>query len=154
MKPASDASEVFLMLGMCDGALEDPRLRAQFIEQLRHHERAREHVLHLTNQLAAACREALAARAMNTFDMPAQRCPVCSTRFECATKVMGGSGGPQQGSLTVCIDCASFLVFEADLSVRLATYDEIADLPSDVRTMLVRAREAIRQQQRDWKRRQ
>jgi hypothetical protein len=51
-------------------------------------------------------------------------CPWCGKLHDCASAVDGSTDPPRAGDVTVCIACASPLVFAADLSLRKATREE------------------------------
>ena len=70
-------------------------------------------------------------------------CPVCLKQFDAATSPFGDSA-PTPGDLTVCIYCASFLIFEQDLRLRLMTEQEIGELPDEARIQIMRVRRAIK----------
>lgn len=74
-------------------------------------------------------------------------CPSCGKRLDAATPYPSDDWEwvkPKPEDLTVCLYCTSFLKFEGEqLGLVLLTYEEIAALPSDIRSALVRARETI-----------
>jgi hypothetical protein len=80
----------------------------------------------------------LDAQEPDTARYDAARCPECGAEHDAATGV-GASAGklPEPGSLTVCIQCASVLVFElepgeARFSFRVATLKETSDAPPEL----------------------
>ena len=42
-------------------------------------------------------------------------------------------GGPEEGSYSICIKCAVLLVFNADLSVHIATDKEMSELQTNAK---------------------
>jgi hypothetical protein len=55
----------------------------------------------------------------------------------------GAGAVPEPGDMSVCIGCASFLQFNDDLTVRLMTDADVAELPDDIRIQAMRARRVI-----------
>lgn len=58
---------------------------------------------------------------MTTIDTS---CPACSYHFDAHSSLTGDSD-PVADDFSICINCSALLVFEADLSLRLAGPDEI-----------------------------
>jgi hypothetical protein len=75
--------------------------------------------------------------------LPTCRCPYCEHRFDAATSI-GSDAVPKPGDLTLCISCASPLVFTATLTARKPLPGEI---PSD-HPILDMAMQIIRQMDR------
>lgn len=71
-----------------------------------------------------------------------QACPVCHLKLDAATDP-SGNGVPKEGDLTLCIGCASFLVFGPNLQLRQMSMLEVAELPDNVRIEIQRMRRAI-----------
>ena len=71
-----------------------------------------------------------------------QACPVCQLKLDAATD-LSGNGVPKEGDLTLCVGCASFLVFGPNLQLREMSMLEIAELPDEARIELQRMRKAI-----------
>lgn len=73
-----------------------------------------------------------------------RNCPGCGKHLNAATPYSGGDGEevkPRAGDLTICAYCTAFLKYEGDaLDLVLLTFTEIGELPSDIRSALVRAR--------------
>jgi hypothetical protein len=62
-------------------------------------------------------------------------CPECGLLLDCATNVEPGvTSSPSPGDMTVCLGCASPLVFGPELELRHAT---LAELNAAPRMMLV-----------------
>lgn len=79
-------------------------------------------------------------------------CPCCHAHLNAATGLTGAFA-PAPGDLSVCFDCASFLVWNSDSDFRLITPDEWVELPLEVRHMMEATRRAI-QMFHDHQRRQ
>ena len=60
--------------------------------------------------------------------MPACRCPYCDILLDAATPAEGDAV-PEPGDLSVCIKCASPLVFDDKLILRKPWPGELADSP-------------------------
>jgi len=80
---------------------------------------------------------------MNTTRTPLNQCPNCGKDIDSATGMDKGVP-PNPGDLSVCLYCASFLVFNDDLSVRMITLEEVGDLAVEERSQLVMIRDEIR----------
>lgn len=78
------------------------------------------------------------------YATPADSCPACSHPFAMATPVAGRQGGPQPGDYTICICCGEFLAFDADLKVRIATSEELADIETHAPGLIAKVRGAPR----------
>ncbi len=77
--------------------------------------------------------------------LAASVCPVCKVKLDAAmeTSCADETIQPRPDDYTVCAYCASFLVYENDMSLRVLTQDEIGDMPSDIRSMLTQARKCV-----------
>jgi len=64
---------------------------------------------------------------------PPSACPNCGTLLEAAT----GLGTPQPGSLSICYQCDALMIFSADLTLRLMTPEERAQLDKDPVALLM-----------------
>ena len=62
---------------------------------------------------------------------PESRCPQCNYKTGAATQVHGEEGSPEAGSISVCLNCGQLAVFNADLTLRRMTREEIADTMKD-----------------------
>jgi len=76
---------------------------------------------------------------IRTTRMPATSCPSCGYPLDAASDIQGDAT-PSPGDLSMCIRCTSFLTFKDDLTLRLMTLEEIAELPDDTRNLLTRMR--------------
>jgi DNA-directed RNA polymerase subunit RPC12/RpoP len=65
-----------------------------------------------------------------TTGTPNNLCPHCGHHIEAATSFEGKTPTPDT-AVSLCISCGSILRFNQDLTVRLASVDEIEDLMSD-----------------------
>lgn len=74
---------------------------------------------------------------------PAAHCPECNYKIDAATPI-DADRGPIPGDYTVCLKCASFLVFGNSPALRLITHQEIADMDAETRGQLVKVRAAIK----------
>jgi len=75
---------------------------------------------------------------------PITRCPGCSYKIDSASALDGSKVRPRPGDLSLCFHCSLVLMFEEDLTVREATIDEIAELPTEMRALLAKASLSIR----------
>lgn len=83
---------------------------------------------------------------MSDFDTtrtPPNTCPVCRYVHDAATATQGGV--PQEGSLSVCMNCGCVSEYVADLAIRALAPDELAALPANVLQHLARV-ETLRQE--------
>lgn len=80
------------------------------------------------------------------FDQGAP-CPVCGKSMNAATPVAGEDGcdrvQPRPDDLTICAYCTAFLQFDAQMGLVLLNYEQIAELPADIRGALVRSRKIL-----------
>jgi hypothetical protein len=72
---------------------------------------------------------------------PTSLCPVCQARLN--SVLVGKNRQVIPGDVTICVECASFLVFEDDMKLRLITEQEILDLPDEFRMAIQAVREVI-----------
>jgi hypothetical protein len=75
--------------------------------------------------------------------MPETRCPVCHWRLNGASSD-GMSKPPKPGDFSVCINCASLLVFSRKLTLRPMQSRDWSRLKPGERDALVRYQQAIR----------
>jgi len=79
---------------------------------------------------------------MTITRLPQDRCPVCEKDLDATTSIDHDSK-PTTGDITVCLYCASFLMFNNNLTLRLITEQEMGD-PSDTnREILITSRRII-----------
>lgn len=74
-------------------------------------------------------------------------CPVCHTKIDAATANDQSGVEPHEGDISICMECTAFLIYNADLSSREMSVDELADLPPDLFYELISTRLALRR----WK---
>jgi hypothetical protein len=55
-------------------------------------------------------------------------CPSCGCKLSAATNADHQTAPPAPGDYNVCIGCAEVLVFQPDMSLRLATVTDLIDL--------------------------
>ena len=71
--------------------------------------------------------EYMATRWRWPYVTPKTRCPVCRHRFDRASTILRHAA-PREGDITICIGCASILVFTQGLQVRVPRADERPDI--------------------------
>jgi hypothetical protein len=74
----------------------------------------------------------------------AHNCPVCKKELDGAT-CLEGDHKPSEGDCTICVYCTSFLKFQADLSFKELTQQEIGDMNGNQRATLVRVRKLCKE---------
>ena len=62
---------------------------------------------------------------MTTYKIPKSHCPKCGCELDQATSADRRDMMPEQGDYSVCFECYAYLIYEDDLSLRLATPLEI-----------------------------
>jgi hypothetical protein len=77
-------------------------------------------------------------------DLPVSHCPWCGYAMDAATNPNDGATQPKPGDLSVCISCASVLVFNDDLTLRACSPAELAETSPDVMGRIERIQWAIR----------
>ena len=60
-----------------------------------------------------------------------------------AAATEGAAPIPQPGGVSLCSGCSALLVYERDLSVRVATHTERQQLPADARAVIAHAQKVI-----------
>lgn len=68
---------------------------------------------------------------MEQYRHAASRCPVCRTKITAATNFFeeeASAGAPEEGDLTVCLYCESFLVYGPRMWLTLLTAEEVGML--------------------------
>lgn len=61
----------------------------------------------------------------------ASPCPVCNAKLDAATCASQAGRSPRPGDITVCLYCATILVFNPDLSHREADVNDLMELQKD-----------------------
>lgn len=74
---------------------------------------------------------------MRTTRVPTSRCPACDTRLSAATDFFA-AGVPQEGDVTVCLECGVVLRFGPDLVLERLTEAARQALSPRLRVMLGR----------------
>ena len=78
---------------------------------------------------------------MNTYVTPDVLCPQCGYHIDRASF---GDNPPHGGDVSVCLKCATALKFNADLSLRTMTTDEMIAMEPRMRAQVVRIQRGIR----------
>ena len=91
--------------------------------------------------------------AEKSRQVPDSPCPECGNVLGMATGI-GSDRMPSEGDVSVCGYCATIVRFKADLQLRTATADEIAEMPPDVRATLRQVQRATREARREHDRRE
>ncbi len=77
---------------------------------------------------------------MAIFQGPSRTCPNCGDALNCAQEADAlPSRPPQPGDITICAYCAAVLIF-TDTALRLASVDDLADLPTEMQQLVARGR--------------
>jgi hypothetical protein len=56
------------------------------------------------------------------------RCPQCDYKLTGATIVHGVDQKPEEGDVSICLNCGQVLVYAADLILRVATRQEVREI--------------------------
>lgn len=72
----------------------------------------------------------------------AQPCPKCNSLLDAATVIVG-TPKPAAGDISVCAYCATILIFNSDLSHRIAKPEDVIGLPIEAMKTLCKAQRAI-----------
>lgn len=78
-----------------------------------------------------------------TTFFPERTCPVCQMKLDAASHMTDRHAVPSEGDITICIGCASFLVFGPEFSLREMSVLEVGMLPDELRIELQRMRRAV-----------
>jgi hypothetical protein len=65
-------------------------------------------------------------------------CPFCRAKFELASPLNQTKAEPKLGSIALCSACGEWLVFAADMSLRIPTFAEYADIVNDLDCTMIR----------------
>ena len=75
---------------------------------------------------------------MKTTDTPKRPCLGCGAQNDAATETFGEEASPPEGGdVTVCIYCGHISVFNADLTLRNPTDEEIHIIAGDERILKI-----------------
>lgn len=87
---------------------------------------------------------------MNTIkDLPVSVCPTCGYELDAATNLVSiydRSTTPNKGDFSLCFKCGEILVFAEDLSLHLATLDELMAADSTNHSQLSHIQQKIRKE--------
>jgi hypothetical protein len=86
---------------------------------------------------------------MKTFRTPDYVCPACGHHLSACTDPIGETV-PKPGDLSVCVNCAIFLVLREDLTARQLTNAELIVLAPECRALLERMAHALREAWREF----
>jgi hypothetical protein len=67
----------------------------------------------------------------SNYRLVESRCPQCNYRLDGATVAHGDDTIPAEGDNSICLNCGQGLKYQADLSLRKATAQEIRDLMTE-----------------------
>lgn len=56
------------------------------------------------------------------------RCPACSYKLDGATVAHGEDAQPSEGDNSICLNCGQLLKYQADLTLRKATAEDVREL--------------------------
>lgn len=77
--------------------------------------------------------------------LPECFCPTCNTHLDAATDVsLGPRRGPKPGELCICTTCGELLAYNADMTIRLASLDDLLTYSERDREMIGRAQAMVR----------
>lgn len=81
---------------------------------------------------------------MTVTKLAADGCPVCHHKLDAASNAGPDDDTPPgPGDFTVCINCASVLVFSDDMTLRRPEAEDMIGLPMEVTLQLWRTKAAI-----------
>jgi hypothetical protein len=66
---------------------------------------------------------------LTTTEVPAYTCPTCGDLNDAASNEHGAT--PSEGDVSMCVNCGEITMFNADLSQRIPTEEEMAAIRSD-----------------------
>lgn len=76
---------------------------------------------------------------------PLQPCPACSTLLDRACGMdLPERRGPRPGDATICTQCATFMIFNDDMSVRLMNQAEESELDANIWTAMNTLRQLLK----------
>lgn len=81
---------------------------------------------------------------MTDYRHPKTACPCCGKTLNASGASGNDEGAPGEGDLSVCIYCATILVFDANMTLRLLPQAELETLPEETLIELHKMQTAIR----------
>jgi hypothetical protein len=75
----------------------------------------------------------------NVVDTPECNCPKCGHHINKATSVDDKHTSPVEGDVSVCIECSTMLIFNADMTLHIMSREEFYALPLEVRYEIAKA---------------
>ena len=81
---------------------------------------------------------------IKSYPLPLTFCPQCGHKLDGATQVEEGKGEPEENDLTVCWYCGRILLFNADLSLRVAGDDDLKQLDDSTLIMVMQLQAKVR----------
>lgn len=81
----------------------------------------------------------------NVFRLPACACPTCGKPFNAAGHLEPHQAGPKSGDFSVCLSCATVLIFTDDLRTRRMSEEERSQLSDEQRDSIRQAVRTVRQ---------
>ena len=79
---------------------------------------------------------------MTTIDLTAQGCPKCGYTLDACTGI-DNDHAPKPEDLTLCINCAAYLQFDAELRMVVFPDEQLLDLDDETRLTLTAGRRGI-----------
>jgi hypothetical protein len=77
------------------------------------------------------------------FQLPPYNCYKCGRLLDASSHINDANIKPNPGDFTICIYCASVLVFNDDLTARAITDEELLALSEESRQIIIEAVEQI-----------
>ena len=78
---------------------------------------------------------------MKTTRLKEHYCPNCNAPINAATSF--GDNTPEEGDVSICSDCTSYLVFGKDLNIQLMTDEQLLELDNETLTTLTEYRSTL-----------
>jgi hypothetical protein len=76
--------------------------------------------------------------------VPPSICPTCQYLNDAATYLQDETVQPKPDDFSVCLNCGEILIFNADLTTRSVTLNDLVDLPPEIHAELTRMQRAVR----------
>lgn len=72
-------------------------------------------------------------------------CPVCKEKLDAASNAeVSDQSPPECGDVSICFYCASYLIFDEDLTLQLLSEEDLLELPDETFHLLSRMRKEIK----------